>query len=67
MVYIRIGVENMKYIMFILLVCWSIWFMYNYPDLKPKDNPALYVLGVVTSITTFWIGLEIFVKDNSKI
>ena len=55
------------FIMFILLVCWSVWFMYNYSDLKPKDNPLLYVLGVVTAITTILIGLEMFVKYNSKI
>jgi hypothetical protein len=41
--------------------------MYNYSNLEPKDNPVLYVLGVVTSITTILIGLEMLVKYNPKI
>ena len=38
----------MKYAALLLLISWSIYLLKVMPDLKPSDNPYLFILGCCT-------------------
>lgn len=42
----------MKYLSLMIIAAWSVWVLITHGDVRPSDDPALWILGVLSVMYT---------------